>query len=61
MKDNTEITTVASLNKQPCLMSEDRLLLYCTHNGVVAMATWRYEKNSTSGSIFLATSASTVN
>ena len=29
-------------------MSEDRLPLYCAHNGVVAMATWRYDRNSTS-------------
>ena len=53
VKDNTEITTVACSNKQQCLMSEDRLPLYCTHNGVVAMATWRYDRNSRSGSIFL--------
>ena len=42
-------------------MSEGRLPLYCAHNGVVAMATLSYDRNSTSRGIFLAVSASTVN
>ena len=27
-------------------MSEDRLPLYCAHNSVVAMVTWRYDRIS---------------
>ena len=34
-------------------MSEDRLPLYCGHNGVVAMTTWRYDRSSTSSGTFL--------
>ena len=59
MKDNTEITTVASLNKQPCLRSEDRLPLYCAHNGVVAMATG--DMTGIPAQVVHLTSAPTVN